>query len=145
MLERQIAANPTEYNLRRYIKSHFMLRKYLVVKNIQQSKKRQSMVHGTDEDLRLKIGIQQLQDIRKRNIKSYIVELMKKRNNPQVLDCYIEGFKFVLRIIFPDFLKDIITELKDDLLLLLKEYPQLLPTKNRDGRYMWCWSNITSS
>lgn len=70
---------------------------------------------------------------------------MKKRNNPEALNCYIEGFKFVLRVIFPDFLKDIITELKDDLLNLLIEYPQLLPTKNREERYLWCWADITSS
>jgi hypothetical protein len=42
MLEARIVKEPTESNIRRYLKSHFMLRKYTVVKNIQ-GKKRMSM------------------------------------------------------------------------------------------------------
>jgi hypothetical protein len=62
------------------------------------------------------ISIQDFQDIRKRNIKTYIVELMKKiadgtnkRINLEILGFYIDGFKFVLRVIFPEFIKDVIT------------------------------------
>jgi hypothetical protein len=62
------------------------------------------------------ISIQDFQDIRKRNIKTYIVELMKnianginRRINLEILGFYIDGFKFVLRVIFPEFIKDIIT------------------------------------
>jgi hypothetical protein len=86
-----------------------MLRKYLVMKNIQQGKKRQSMVAGTEEDVKLMVGIQEYQDIRRRNIKTHIIELMKKRNSREELNCYVEGFKFVLRVVFPEFLKDLIT------------------------------------
>lgn len=35
MLEKAIAKNPTESNIRRYIKSNFMLRKYQVIKTVQ--------------------------------------------------------------------------------------------------------------
>lgn len=48
MLEQKIAVEPTENNLRRYLKSHFMLRKYMVIKNIQ-GKRRVSSV-GLNEE-----------------------------------------------------------------------------------------------
>lgn len=64
------------------------------------------------------LSIQDFQDIRKRNIKNYIVELMKtlavephKTGVYEILILYVEGFKLVLRHIFPEFLKDIISEL----------------------------------
>jgi hypothetical protein len=137
VLEKKISEEPTEGNLRRYIKSHFMLRKYMVVKNIQ-GKRRVSMAPTiNEEESKMMLSIQDFQDIRKRNVKNYIVELMKgivkdpsRVSLHETLDMYVEGFKFVLRRIYPEFLKDIISELGEDLLILLQEYPQLLPIEN---------------
>lgn len=77
MLENQYTTNPTEQNIKRYIKSHFILRKIDAELNIQRKRIRDSQV--VDFDKKVVIGIQEYQDIRKRNIKKYIVDLMKTK------------------------------------------------------------------
>lgn len=103
-----------------------------------------------DFDKKFVIGIQEYQDIRNRNIKKYIVELMKtkKRDMHVVLHQYIAGFRFVLRAIFPEFLEEIITELGEDLYALLQIYPELLPTRkgylNVYNDSSGIWADISS-
>jgi len=103
ILEAQIKSTPTESVIRKYIKSHFMLRKYeveLLIKS-RAMKIRASALNTEDEhqDKRLVLGIQDFQDIRKRHVVRYLVEQMNKKDPESIstMKFYIDGFKMVLR------------------------------------------------
>ena len=153
MLERQMLRNPTESVIRNYIKSDFLARKYEVELQIKgrAMKIRMSKLVTEEQQERLVIGIQEFQDIRRRHVIKYLVELMKKKDpeSLSIMKSYIDGFKMVLRAIYKEFLREIITELtSDNLLFLIKVYAEILPRKDdvtqEYNMKSGVWSNITS-
>lgn len=110
ILSELIKRNPTETNIVHYLKSSFSLRKYRVEKRLETEKKKKKGDDEPDNPVQIQLSIQQYQDIRKRNIKNYLLDLMKKCDSHSitVIKYMIDVFRMTFRHIFPSFMREII-------------------------------------